>query len=652
MDNKIKSEDLERFFSLNLDLLCIADTDGNFIKVNKEFERVLGYTEDELLSKKFIEFVHTKDKDKTIKAIKDLKNQKQVADFVNRLLCKDGSYRYFEWRSCPYENLIYSTARDITKKVKIEEQLLIEKDNAKKANKKKSDFLANISHEIRTPLNAVISITDFLEKTKLSNEQSEFVSVLKDSTNNLMFFIEQILDISKIENSTIKIDRFPFLIRDLIKKLVSFNEMKIKEKNLTFTQNIDANLPKVLIGDDIRLYQILINFFSNAIKFTEKGRIEFNIKVIEKSEKICKIQFSIADTGIGITKKNKSSVFKKFEQVDTSLTRKHGGIGLGLYLSKNLVDLMGGNIWFEDNKPVGSVFIVELDFIIGTLEDYKAFSECLNKDYENVLSKNQYKILVAEDDKTNQFVIKNLFKKYNNIEIDIVENGIDAYEFYEEENYDLIIMDVHMPHLDGISAANLIREYEKRKNLEKQVPIIFLTATTIEQLSPRLKDIAINGYILKPVIPEDFYSKISSILSIKSQELITEIEYTEEQQNKINTLQLLCNETIEIEKALNIIGGEFELYSALVKQYIIDYQNNANEIEQVFKEKNTENVLFYAHKLVTSSANIGAYNLSAICKNIENILNDNLLIDDKLLSNFIDEFNIVNEVIVEIDKFL
>jgi len=547
------------------------------------------------------------------------------------------------------QKIIFSAIiQDISTRKEFEKKLKEAKIIAETANQTKSAFLASVSHEIRTPMNAIISMSHFLKKTGLNKEQTEYNNVLKNSSESLMFLIEDILDISKLDNVMMKLENIPFNINDVISKTISIVELKIKEKGLRFDYSIDANIPEILIGDSLRLKQVMLNILSNAVKFTEIGSINLNLVMNYKSDYTCEILFSVTDTGIGIPDSKKNIAFEKFMQVDTSTTRKYGGTGLGLFICKEILNLMGGKIWVEDNISQGSIFKFTVTF--GISNKSEKILEAIESDNikESIKNDAACKILVAEDDKTNQFIIKNLFKDFANITVIFANNGIEAVELFKSNKFDFILMDVNMPEMDGITAIQKIREYEKNSNTDSITPIMIFTATTIEQLTDKIKDLNISGYILKPIAPAKFYKQIAPLLNstsiLNSNKLAKNETVNEEvlQHNILNKLIKLGGETIDIKKALNNIDDEFELYKTILEQFMQDYGSKIDEIKLNFESKNNDKIIFTAHKLYTASANIGAYKLSALSKQIENLLTEKKEVEENLFNNYITELLRVN----------
>ncbi len=364
------NEELNQYFTSSLDLLCIADTDGHFLRLNPEWEIVLGYSIEELVGIKFIDLVHPDDIPSTLAAIVTLDNQIEINNFENRYRCKDGSYRWIEWRSRSKGKFIYAAARDVTDRKTHEKQL--EESNRKLeianqranemarqaaiASSAKSDFLANMSHEIRTPLNGVIGMANLILSTNLDIEQLHYAETIKKSAEVLLSIINDILDFAKIEAGKLELEILDFDLGSFLQSIAEMMAMRAFGKKLEFICAPTPNTPLRLRGDESRLRQILINLAGNAIKFTHEGEINIRVNTVWQNDRHAKLKFSVSDTGIGIPKDRLDSLFEQFTQVDASTTRKYGGTGLGLAISEQLVRIMDGNIGVESVEGKGSEF--------------------------------------------------------------------------------------------------------------------------------------------------------------------------------------------------------------------------------------------------------------------------------------------------------
>ena len=373
-------------------------------------------------------------------------------------------------------------------------QLDIAKQYAESASKAKGEFLANMSHEIRTPMNGIVTVVDFLEETGLTVKQRELTEIIKASSENLLTIINDILDFSKIEAGQIELEQIIFNLKKELESALKPLELKSKEKGLILKLNIDKNIPQYIIGDALRIKQIVINLVNNAIKFTSNGGIFISVKYQTQNTSKNKLYFSVEDTGIGISKTNIKKLFKSFSQTDASSTRKYGGTGLGLAISKNLVELMKGEIGVESTKGKGSSFWFEIPYIETpqTSITLKHKTPIDHIDYHKRLN-----ILIVDDNSINRKVAEMTLRKLNH-DTDMAINGKEAYNKYLHGKYDIILMDVHMPEMDGLETTSLIRKHEKENIPTKPIPIIAMTAAAMKGDRERFIESGMNDYVSKP----------------------------------------------------------------------------------------------------------------------------------------------------------
>ncbi|MBE7638612.1 PAS domain S-box protein [Sneathiella sp. P13V-1] len=393
---------------------------------------------------------------------------------------------------------------DLTLRLQYEERLEKALDEANRANEAKSNFLSTISHEIRTPLNGVIGVSQMLSDTDLTPEQAEKVDAILRSGKTLLELINDVLDMNKIESGNLEVENITFDLHDVFHSMESPFVLQAREKGIEFLSTLDETVPSLVVGDPVRLRQIVMNLIGNAIKFTAKGRVVLTVgKIEDKDAREGKLSIQITDTGIGIPVDRQETVFDSFSQADTSVSRKFGGTGLGLSIVRKLTELLGGEVSLSSKEGVGTTFTVSLPITLPTKEQKAKFLK--KQQAKNIKISKSLKVLVAEDNEVNAMVTEAFLKDIGATSV-IAENGLYAVDKFGEEIFDLVLMDIHMPEMDGIEATKLIRAREDGKN----IPIIGLTAEAFNDRHVIFKDAGMDEVLTKPLTKSQLQQVILS----------------------------------------------------------------------------------------------------------------------------------------------
>ncbi len=533
---------------------------------------------------------------------------------------------------------------DIKKRIKIEEELKTAKEIAEEANKTEEQFLANMSHEIRTPMNAVVGMTNLILQSQLTPKQFEYMKAIKQSSDNLLIIINDILDFSKIRAGKIETESIDFRLGEILQGLYNTFRFKTEEKNLKFINKIDPSLPDVIIGDPVRLNQILINLIGNAIKFTEIGSITIECQQIERGDELVTIKFSVTDTGIGIKEDKLDTIFESFSQAASDTTRKYGGTGLGLTISKQLIELQGGKIVVHSTINKGTTFSFTLPFAIGSQNNIQEFKL---KEI-NTTNLDGLRILLVDDNDLNRVVaVDTLTLLIKNLTIDIAENGRIALEKVDKGNYDIVLMDVHMPELDGYETTRRIRNEKKSYH---EIPIMAMTASaTIEEVQKCLKS-GMDDCIAKPFDPAVLLRKISTLVArdeaessaeeptksnLPKEELIP-ISNTSTQKNKE---EASSKSLLDLSFLKKITGNDNAYTLKYITMMLESIPKDLVNLNDYCSKKNWSELKGSAHSMKPKINYIGLKEGLEIITNIENYADQQLNLD--LLPQMLSRFNVI-----------
>jgi PAS domain S-box-containing protein len=502
--------DLDTFFDVSLDLLVVRELDGPVVKASASWFSLLGYHPEELVGGLLPSLIHPDDQEATRKAIIEVTNRRPgdpVLGQVNRYRHKDGHYVTLEWRARRFGDRIYGVARDVTQKVADERALVEAKAAAEAANQAKSDFLANMSHEIRTPLNGVIGIVDALSRTELDPLQTEMVALIAASGETLQRLVSDILDVSKIEAGQLRLEARAFDIDEALAAPLDIMRLRAEEKGLEVQRAADVR--GVFIGDSTRVRQILTNLISNAVKFTETGSVAVRV-ALSRAEGDAMLEIEVEDTGVGFDSDHAARLFQRFSQADASITRRFGGTGLGLSISHALAEMMGGHISARSTPGVGSCFSVRLP--LGRAADPGALARPAPAATTSDRAQRPLRILLAEDHPTNQRVVQMILAGPQ-FELVIVEDGARAVAAFGQGRFDLVLMDMQMPVMDGLTATRAIRALEAQRAANAHTPVIMLSANAMAEHRDQARQAGADSHVPKPITAASLLAGIQSVLA-------------------------------------------------------------------------------------------------------------------------------------------
>lgn len=594
----------------SLDPLFTINTDGKIMDMNNASLKITGQSREKLIGSDFFDYFTDPEKAKL--GYEEVFEKGFVADYP--LTIRDHKLTDVLFNGSIFKDNdgavlgVVVVARDITEQKRIERELKDAKvftetatinaelaqneaesatQYANDAVKAKQQFLSNMSHEIRTPMNAIIGFTKVLLKTDLSAKQNEYLSAIKLSGDALIVLINDILDLAKVDSGKMTFEQTPFKLKSSISAMLHLFEAKIHEKNIELVKVYDEKIPEVLLGDSVRLHQIILNLVSNAVKFTHSGKISIRVILLQEDEQNVKIKFSVSDTGIGISSHKIDQIFENFQQASSNTSRLFGGTGLGLAIVKQLVESQGGTVEVQSEISEGSTFSFTLEFkksSVDTLQLPEVFE--INPQMKNI------KVLVVEDIPLNQLLMKTLLDDFG-FQRDIAANGKIAIEKLSDNSYDIILMDLQMPEMNGFEATEYIR-----KVLNLNIPIIALTADVTTADITKCRSVGMNDYIAKPVDEKLLYNKIISLLKNTA-----ELEKTA----NANALEMPKIRYTDMSYLLKRTKADPTLMMEMISLYLEQTPPLILSMKQSLHDKDWSTLHASVHKMIPSFSIVGMH---------------------------------------------
>jgi PAS domain S-box-containing protein len=573
------------------DLIFIVDYDGNIHYHNASVKGTLGYRAKSLEGKNFFDFILPASVNELRLKFRQSQKRAYTEKVELQFLCADRSYKFLEFNAINLkhkDNLsgFILDCRDITQRKTDAVELV-------RLQKAKEQFLANISHEIRTPINGIAGMASLLSQNPSIEERETYLNAIKHSAENLKVIINDILDLAAIESGKLRFEKIAFNLKDLLPSLINTFAYQAKEKKLLLEYTINEKLNRILMGDPVRLNQILINLLGNAVKFTHTGSIHVSCDVERLQKDICWVRIEVTDTGVGIPEEKLTTIFESFSQADASVTRKYGGSGLGLTIVKQLVELQNGKITVRSLEHKGSTFIVLVPYTIGKTTTI-AYTTEKSKNQLDATIVRQLSVLLVEDNDINRLYAKSILKNWH-CSADIAENGLVAIEKVKNNHYDIILMDVQMPVMDGYEATKAIRLMSPPM---KDVPIVALTANATKKDVELCLAAGMNDYLPKPFTPDDLQRKIFEDLKIQPAN-IKKTERTEQ----------VTEIAFDFSYLRDVSGNNEEFIKEMIQTFIQTIPPILSEMNSSVSRKDWESLSKLAHQIKPSFALMGMNDL-------------------------------------------
>jgi PAS domain S-box-containing protein len=581
--------------------IYVKDMEGKYILINRKFRDCFNVTDEDVIGKTIYDLHEKGALEKYLDADRQVIQTGKPIEIEDVLKFTNGVHNVLTLKFPLFDanNKMFGISgfiNDISETVRYREELISARKRAETAESLQEQFLANMSHEIRTPMNGIIGMTNLLQKTELKHPQRDYVQIIKQSSDNLLVLINDILDLSKIKAGKISIEKIPFNLQSSLHSLTATFKLKAEEKNIHFSFIVHPDVPTTVKGDPYRLSQILSNLMSNAMKFTDKGSVTLDVTLKEVKDNLAHLCFKVIDTGIGIEEKNIHYIFESFAQESVSTTRKYGGTGLGLTITKQLVELQKGSIEITSEPGIGSTFSVILPFIISSNQEVSESIMPEIKPIKDIYDFSGKNVLIVEDNEINRIVLHSNLKQYN-LNVTMAFNGLEAVNHLKNNpNIDLILMDLHMPEMDGYEATSYIRN-----ELKLSIPIVILTASAMRNEKQKSVELGANEYLTKPFKPEDLHACLEQFLGTDASVInIAEpaLDIADETTFDLTGLLKMAD--------ASVIRTIHTMFEKLVPESL-------EELKQSAIKKDWERVTFISHKLKGS---LGVIRIHSVLKNM------------------------------------
>ena len=591
--------------------ICTHDLDGNLLSVNPAASLALDYTAGEMVGKKLAEFIP--DEDKPLYELNYLQpiliNGKSEGVF--RIQGKTGNIIYLLYQNYKMdvpgvEPYVIGFAQDISDRIKAERDLRQAKKITEEAARAKEVFLANMSHEIRTPMNGVLGIAGLLAKTKLNEQQQNYLQLIQESANNLLLLVNDVLDLEKIILGKLQFEHVVFSLGGRIDLCLQSFIYKAEEKGIGLVHENLLGQDLVVLGDPYRLSQVMTNLIGNAIKFTETGAVTVETRLIQKSDNEARIAFTVRDTGIGITESQLGLIFEPFMQAHVAISRTHGGTGLGLSICRELITMMGGVLKVESEAGKGSSFSFEIPFAISSFKlNQSTVAQDLN--YQSLGSRY---ILVAEDVELNQYLVRHIMESWG-FTVDIVNNGREAVDMMQKNTYDLVLMDIQMPEMDGMEATRAIRQLSDPA--KAAIPIVALTANALKGDSEKYLAAGMNDFLPKPFNEQKLFMIISN--NLKTGAPAPEAKPMNDESNTPVTKSE--EKLYDLSMVQTISGGDESFVKRMVQLFVDTVPPSMADLQKETAQQNWLNVSKLAHKMKATIDSMGITSIKDEVRAIE-----------------------------------